>query len=125
MAGNCPRLQWGSDLCIYHHMKKLLGIFAFVTINLTLFAQERVQKKDSVLPYYIMMKHGKLTEVSHGRKNVVTKNITLMNETTIHPNGKINVYSGRTRHLHEGQYMTLDGRIRRLKDMPSAGVLRL
>ena len=106
-------------------MKKLLGVLAFVTINLTLFAQDGVQKKDSVLPYYIMMKHGKLTEVSHGRKNFVTKDITLINETTIHPNGTINVYSGRTRHLHEGQYMTLDGRIRRLKNMPSPGVLRL
>jgi hypothetical protein len=106
-------------------MKKLLGILAFATINLTLFAQEPVQKKDSVLPYYIMMKHGRLTEVSHGHKNFVTKDIILVNETTIHPNGTINVSSGRTRHLHEGQYMTFDGRIRRLKDMPSAGVLRL
>jgi len=76
-------------------MKKLLGVLAFATISLTLFAQEPGQKKDSVLPYYIMMKHGKLTEVSHGRKNFVTRD------------------------------MTLDGRIRRLRDMPSAGVLRL
>jgi hypothetical protein len=105
-------------------MKKLLGILVFAVINLTLFAQEPVQK-DSVLPYYIMMKHGKLTEVSHGRKNFVTRNITLVNETTIHPNGKINVSSGRTKYLREGQYMTFDGRIRRLKDMPSVGVLRL
>jgi uncharacterized protein DUF6799 len=106
-------------------MKKLLGVLAFATINLTLFAQEPGQKKDSVLPYYIMMKHGKLTEVSHGRKNFVTRDITLVNETTIHPNGTINVSSGRTRHLHEGQYMTFDGRIRWLKNMPSVGVLRL
>ena len=106
-------------------MKKLLGVLAFAIINLTLFAQEPGQKKDSVLPYYIMMKHGKLTEVSHGRKNFVTRNIILVNETTIHPSGLINVSSGRTKHLHEGQYMTLDGRIRRLRDMPSAGVLRL
>jgi hypothetical protein len=106
-------------------MKKLLGILAFATINLTLFAQEPGQKKDSVLPYYIMMKHGKLTEVRHGQKNLVTRDITLVNETTIHPDGTINVSSGRTWHLHEGQYMTFDGRIRRLKDMPSPGVLRL
>lgn len=106
-------------------MKKLLGVLALVTINLTLFGQEPVQKKDSVLPYYIMMKHGKLIEVSHGRRKLVTKDVTLFNETTVHPNGTINVYSGRTRHLREGQYMTLDGRIRRLKNMPSVGVLRL
>jgi hypothetical protein len=106
-------------------MKKLFGILAIAFSNLTLFAQGPVQKKDSVLPYYIMMKHGKLTEVSHGQKNPVTKNITLINETTIHPDGTINVSSGRTKHLHEGEYMTLDGRIRKLKNMPSAGVLRL
>jgi hypothetical protein len=107
-----------------HYMKKLFCVFAFVTINLTLFAQEPDQKKDSVLPYYIMMKHGKLTEVRHGQKNFVTRNITLLNETTIHPDGLINVSSGRTKHLREGQYMTFDGRIRRLKNMPSEGVLR-
>jgi hypothetical protein len=106
-------------------MKKLFVILAFAVSNLTLFAQEPVQHKDSVLPYYIMMKHGKLTEVSHGQKNPITKNITLIDETTVHPDGTINVYSGRTRHLHEGEYMTLDGRIRKLKDMPSAGVLRI
>jgi hypothetical protein len=106
-------------------MKKLLGVLAFAMINLTLFAQQPVQKKDGVLPYYIMMKHERLTEVSHGRGNFVTKPITLLNETTIHPNGTINVYSGRTRHLREGQYITFDGRIRKLSDMPSAGVLRL
>ena len=74
---------------------------------------------------YIMMRHGKLTEVSHGQKHFVTKDITLANETTIHPNGTINVSSGRTKHLREGQYITFDGRIGRLRDMPSAGVLRL
>lgn len=114
-----------SDKFYKHKMKKLLAILAFTTINLTLFAQESIQKKDSVLPYYIMMKHGRLTEVSHGHKRFVTKAITLINETTIHPNGTINVYSGRTRHLREGQYMTFDGRIRKLADMPSVGVLRL
>jgi hypothetical protein len=106
-------------------MRKLLSILAFATINLTLFAQEPGQKKDSILPYYIMMKHGKLTEVRHGQKNFVTRNIILVNESTIHPDSLINVSSGRTRRLREGQYMTLDGRIRRLKDMPSPGVLRL
>ena len=105
-------------------MKKLLGILAFAISNLSLFAQEPVQKKDSVLSYYIMMKDGKLTEVRHGQKKPVTKNITLINETTIHPDGTINVSSGRTKHLHEGEYMTLDGRIRKLKHMPSEGVLR-
>lgn len=105
-------------------MKKIFAILVFTTINVTLLAQARLHKKDSVLPYYIMMKHGKLTEVSHGRQSLVTKDITLMNESTIHPNGTINVYSGRTRHLREGQYMTFDGRIRRLADMPSVGVLR-
>ena len=108
-----------------HHMKKLLGILVFATINITLLAQEPVEKKDSVLPYYIMMRHGKLTEVSHGQKHFVTKDITLVNETTIHPDGTINASSGRTKHLREGQYITFDGRIRRVRDMLSVGVLGL
>jgi hypothetical protein len=105
-------------------MKKLIGILIFAFNNLILLAQEPDQKKDSVLTYYIMMKHGKLIEFSHGQNNPVKRNITLINETTIHPNGLINVSSGRTKHLHEGEFITMDGRIRKLKDLSSPGVLR-
>ena len=44
-------------------------------------------------------------------------NVILVNGTTIHPDGTINVSSGRTKKLKEGQYITMDGRIRNLKDM--------
>jgi hypothetical protein len=68
--------------------------------------------------YYVMMKHGKLIEVSHGKQNPVKKDITLTNETTIHPNGAIDAGSGQGQLLKEGQYITMDGKIRNLKDMP-------
>jgi hypothetical protein len=68
--------------------------------------------------YYIMMKHGKLIEVSKGHRLPVRKNITLTNETTIHPNGGIDAGSGENLQLKEGQYITMDGKIRNLKDMP-------
>ena len=68
--------------------------------------------------YYVMMKHGRLIEVSHGKRNSVKKDITLTNETTIHPNGAIDAGSGQNLRLREGQYITMDGKIRRLKDMP-------
>ena len=41
----------------------------------------------------------------------------LVNETTIHPDGSINASSGQSLQLKEGEYITLDGKIRKLKDM--------
>lgn len=68
---------------------------------------------------YIMMKHGKLIEVEKGQQTPVTANVILVNLSTIHPDGTINDSNGKTKHLKNGQYITMDGRIRRLKDMPA------
>lgn len=67
---------------------------------------------------YIMMKNGRLIEVNKGRQTPVTSDVILVNESTIHPDGTINASSGRTKHLKEGQYITMDGRIRKLKNLP-------
>jgi hypothetical protein len=74
--------------------------------------------KSRIPRYYVMMKHGKLIEVNRGHRLFVKKDITLTNETTIHPNGAIDAGSGQNLHLKEGQYITMDGKIRRLRDMP-------
>jgi type VI secretion system Hcp family effector len=66
---------------------------------------------------YVMMKHGKLIEVNNGHKRPVTKDIALINESTIHPDGSIDAGSGESKKLKEGEYITMDGRIRNLKDM--------
>lgn len=66
---------------------------------------------------YIQMKDGKLSEMVNGKIQPVTQDITLTNGTTIHPDGSINDRDGHLRKLEEGQYMTMDGRIRLLKNM--------
>ena len=66
---------------------------------------------------YIMMKHGKLIEVNNGHKKPVKIDITLVNKSTIHPDGSIDAGSGESKQLKEGEYITMDGRIRNLKDM--------
>jgi hypothetical protein len=66
---------------------------------------------------YIMMKDGKLSEMINGKKQPVTQDISLTNGTTIHPDGSINGRDGNLTKLEEGQYMTMDGKIRLLKDM--------
>jgi hypothetical protein len=71
---------------------------------------------------YIMMKDGKLTEVINGKKDPVNQDITLANGTTIHPNGNIDDKDGNKKQLNEGEYMTMDGRIRLLKNMAGGGV---
>jgi type VI secretion system Hcp family effector len=64
-----------------------------------------------------MMKHGKLIEVNNGHRKPVKKDIALINESTIHPDGSINAGSGESKKLKEGEYITMDGKIRNLKDM--------
>ena len=64
-----------------------------------------------------MMVHGKLIEVDRGKRKRVKKDVMLVNRTTIHPNGSIDAGSGESLQLKEGQYITMDGRIRNLKDM--------
>jgi hypothetical protein len=64
-----------------------------------------------------MMKQGKLIEFNHGKRKFVKKDVVLTNLTTIHPNGAIDVSSGQSGQLKEGEYITMDGRIRELKKM--------
>jgi len=66
---------------------------------------------------YIMMKDGKLTEVMDGKQTAVTHDITLPNKSTIHPDGSIDDKDGNKKKLNEGEYMTMDGRVRLLKNM--------
>jgi uncharacterized protein DUF6799 len=88
-----------------------------LTMTLGALAQKSNLKEDSEPWVYIIMQHGKMTEVMHNATKPVTRNVTLVNGTTIHPSGVINVSSGRTKRLHEGDYITMDGRIRKLRDM--------
>jgi len=64
-----------------------------------------------------MMVHGKLVEVDRGKRKRIKKDVILMNHSTIHPSGAIDAGSGEALQLKEGQYITMDGRIRYLKDM--------
>jgi len=98
-------------------MKKSLCILILSAITFDVFAQQTNLKKDSEPWVYIMVKHGKMIEVMHNATKVVTRNVILVDGTTIHPGGTINVSSGRTKKLHEGEYITMDGRIRKIKDM--------
>jgi hypothetical protein len=66
---------------------------------------------------YIMMKDGKLSEMVDGKKEVVTKDINLTNGTTVHPDGRIDDKDGNKKTLNEGEYMTMDGRVRLLRNM--------
>jgi hypothetical protein len=103
-------------------MKTYALALAFSAMSLSVFAttapSPSVSTKSTRVPhYYVMMKHGKLIEVSHGHQKSVKKDITLTNETTIHPNGAVDAGSGQSQKIKEGQYITMDGKIRNLKDM--------
>jgi len=88
----------------------------------TLFAATTTVSAQSHPPtIYIMMKDGKLTEVINGKKDPVSQDITLTNGTTIHPDGNIDDKDGNKKKLNEGEYMTMDGKIRLLKNMAGGG----
>jgi len=85
------------------------------------FGQQSNAKSQDHTPWdYVMMKNGQLIEVQHGQHTPVKQDITLVNGTTIHRNGKIDDSNGKTKHLKEGQYIRMDGKIAWLKDMGKA-----
>lgn len=97
-------------------MHKISLILCFVAFS-TLAIVGTAAAQSSTPRIYIMMKDGKLSEMVNGKKTAVTQDISLVNGTTIHPDGSINDRDGHLRKLEEGEYMTMDGKIRKLKDM--------
>ncbi|HEX9510054.1 MAG TPA: DUF6799 domain-containing protein [Puia sp.] len=98
-------------------MKKFVLLFTISTFSLAVFAQQKSKTRSHSPRVYIMMKKGKLIEVNRGHRKLIKKDVTLVNQTTIHPNGSIDASSGQNLQLKEGEYITMDGRIRNLKDM--------
>lgn len=102
-------------------MKTYALALAFCALSFSVFAStgpHTSSSKSTRIPhYYVMMKRGKLVEVSHGHHKAVKKDITLSNETTVHPNGAVDEGSGKFFRIREGQYITMDGKIRNLRDM--------
>jgi len=94
-------------------MKKLSLLVAVSTFSLISFAHDASHAPR----VYFMMKKGRLVEINHSRKRLVKKDVTLTNLTTIHPNGAIDASSGQNLQLKDGEYITMDGRIRKIKDM--------
>lgn len=90
-------------------------------LTLGVLAQDSSKKKDHEPRVYIMMKKGQLLEVDSGQQRKVTTEKTLTNGTTIHRDGTINESNGKTRKLREGEYITMDGKIRWLADMDTTG----
>ena len=95
-------------------MHKLAPLFA---LAVTFWVAAPHASAQSAPRIYIMMKDGNLSEMVNGKKELVTHDITLTNGTTIHPNGNIDDRDGNKKQLQEGEYMTMDGKIRKLKDM--------
>jgi hypothetical protein len=92
-------------------------ILLFGALSLAAKAQNNPKTRDDTPWDYIMMKKGQLIEVQHGKQSPVKKDITLVNGTTIHRNGKIDDSNGKTKWLKEGQYIMMNGKIDWLKDM--------
>lgn len=90
-----------------------------LAFGLSAHAQDSTRHTHDSKPWdYIMMKKGQLIEVTKGVLTPVTTDVILVDETTIHPNGTINDSNGKTKHLREGKYITMDGRIRNLNRLP-------
>jgi hypothetical protein len=94
----------------------LLFVFSALTFSVSA-TQPTSSKSTSKTKSYVMVRHGKLIEVSHGHRTAVKRNIILTNESTLHPDGSIDAGSGESLKLKEGQYITMDGRIGKVKDL--------
>jgi hypothetical protein len=98
-------------------MKQFVLLFTLSAFSLAGSAHVAGTSSSHLPKVYIMMRKGKLFEVRQGHSKLVRKNVTLVNQTTIHPNGAIDASSGQSLQLKEGDYITMDGRVRHLKDM--------
>jgi len=99
-----------------------LGVFAQAGNKKAAPAASTTHTSGAHTPYvYFVMKNGQLTEYDHGRLSKVTADVTLPNRTTIHPDGSINLSDGHVVKLNEGEYIAMDGRIRKVADMVGAG----
>lgn len=100
-------------------MKKSFLLLALTTaICLIITAAANAQGNSRV---YIMKKDGKITEVMDGKHEAVTRDITLPNKATVHPDGSIDDKDGYKKQLNEGEYISfVDGRIRKLSTTTTA-----
>ena len=100
-------------------MQKLAFLLALIICSF--FAAINSASAQGNARIYLMMKDGKLTEVINGKKDQVKTDITLANGTTIHPNGNIDDKDGNKKKLNEGEFMTMDGKIRPLQKTTAGG----
>jgi hypothetical protein len=98
-------------------MKQFVLLFTLSAFSLAGSAHVISTSSSHIPKVYIMMRKGKLFEIRHGHSKLVKKNVTLVNQTTIHPNGAIDSSNGQSLQLKEGDYVTMDGKVRHLKDM--------
>ena len=98
-------------------MKQFVLLLVISTFSFAVSAHEISTPSARAPRVYLMMKKGKLIEVNKGHRKLVKKDVVLINQSTIHPNGSIDAGSGQNLRLKEGEYITMDGKIRKLKDM--------
>jgi hypothetical protein len=96
-------------------MKRITLFVGICLLSLSSFALSKKPVSHHYSKPYIYLKKGALMEMYKGHPRPVQKDITLMNHTTIHPNGNVDAGSGENYQLKEGQYMTMDGRVRNFK----------
>jgi hypothetical protein len=97
-------------------MKKFTLFLTLSVFSMAVFAANEPARRTHSVRVYIMMKQGKLIEVNNGKRKLIKKDVTLVNQTTIHPNGSIDAASGQNLQLKEGEYITMEGKILKLKD---------
>ncbi len=97
-------------------MKKITLFVAISAFSLAVSAQNKPLHHAPKI--FIMMRHGKLIQVNNGHRKLVKNDITLVNQSTIHPNGAIDASSGESLQLKEGEFITMSGRIHNLRDLP-------
>jgi hypothetical protein len=111
------RLTSGNIFAANRENSTMHRLALFIALTICTFFAATTAPAQSGPRVYIMMKDGKLTEVINGKQEPVKQDLTLSNGTTLHPDGSIDDKDGNKKKLNEGEYMTMDGKIRLLKNM--------
>lgn len=110
-------------------MKQLMALLALSAITFCSFAQEggkvkgstmqdsSMMKNGNTMRDCIFMKNGQVMVCKNGKKMKLDQNMTLMDGSTVMPDGSINKTDGTTKKLKEGHCVYMDGKMGKMGKM--------
>ena len=112
-------------------MKKiLLAAMSIILLTTASFAQQAPtgnanQQGTTVNDEHLIMKNGKMYHSMNGKEMMMENQMTLHNNTVMHPDGSYQLKNGKNRQLRNGHCMDMNGRKYRSHKMFQKSMMRM